>query len=110
MPTPIPDTASMDSEETYNLLMQEIEPELTMDFLPHLEEIYSSETESEREARWKWYAIAFELFDEQYHTFVQGMKNYFSGIRNTALATVRQNSEKEDRTILPHISDAIDRS
>lgn len=101
---------SMDSEEIYNLLMADIEPELMTDILPFLDDIYADESAEDRKARWTWYQRAFEMFTEQYDAFTNACMHYYTDLRSKALATARKRKEGEEDTHLPDISDALDRS
>lgn len=54
----------MSPEELYDLLMQEIEPDLALGRINTLDEIYKEETSEEREDRLAHYEFAFIIFDE----------------------------------------------
>jgi hypothetical protein len=48
----------------YNELMKHIEPDLTVERIVRLDELYAGETEVGRIDRLKQYAIAFQIFEE----------------------------------------------
>lgn len=51
-------------EELYDILMQEIEPDLTMANIGTLEQKYADETVEEHRARMAHYEFAFVIFDD----------------------------------------------
>lgn len=53
-------------EEIYNLLMSQIEPELTTDMLPQLGELYPDETPAEWRKRQERYQRAFQLYETRF--------------------------------------------
>src|SRR5690348_5394279 len=82
MPVALPsDAATIEPETLYNLLMVEIEPELTTEIVPYLDDIYADEKPEDRKARWDWYAAAFDIFSDQYKGFINGWKEYFMSMR-----------------------------
>lgn len=93
MPTTDPQTEAMTPEQIYNLIMELIEPELTTDMLPLLDELYATETPEARGERGKRYAAAFEEFEKQYRKFVDGWKNHYMNIRAQALKLKREADE-----------------
>lgn len=54
-----------DAETFYNMLMWDIEPELTTDMLPELDLLYAEESPEDRMVRLAWYTEAFELLKER---------------------------------------------
>ena len=82
MPTKTKDQPKDESmEDTYNLLMWEIEPDLTTVMLPHLDEIYEGETKKEQKNRLTWYAQAFEIFQERFALFMDVWKEGLKEVR-----------------------------
>lgn len=62
---------SVSMEEIYNLIMGEIEPELTTYILPFLDGWYQSETVEEKQDRVARYERAFEEFQRRFSQFMQ---------------------------------------
>ena len=51
-----------EADELYNMLMQEIEPDLVVENLDKLDDLHPNETEEERKARYERYQAAFEEY------------------------------------------------
>jgi hypothetical protein len=86
----------IDAEETYNLIMNSIEPDLMTDILPFLDDLYISETNDEHEVRMQWYKTALEIFEERYQDFTEGCKNYYIDLRKKAESLYRKTTEEND--------------
>lgn len=95
--TQIQTSTFMQPEEIYNLIMGWIEPELTTETLPLLEELYEGESTDARIARGERYAKAFATFEEQYGKFVEGWKDYYTDIRKKAQTLKRKTVEQNEK-------------
>lgn len=69
-------------EEIYNIIMLEIEPELTTDMLPRLSELYPDETPQEWKVRQARYQRAFEIYEERFTELMQTWKEDIESARD----------------------------
>lgn len=92
------------STEFYDLLMGEIEPDLTTALLPLLPEMYADETPQEHAKRMIRYEKAFNAFDERSMVVMAEIAGKVRKHQHTAL----QNKEDADRhgelAVMQHIS------
>lgn len=74
--TPITDGTSgngsqISMKQIYNLIMQEICPDLTTDMLPRLDALYQFESPAEHNARQAKYTAAFALYEEKFASLMK---------------------------------------
>jgi hypothetical protein len=100
----------LNATQIYDLIMGGIEPDLTTDMLPLLDDIYADETEEQRAARARWYDSAFDLFAEDYQTFVQGWKKYYADLKQSVHSFSHSLEKKDHDTAVDQISDSLDNS
>ncbi len=109
--TSIPkNTPAITGEDLYNAIMRRIEPDLTTDMLPTLDEYYSFETEEQRKQRAEWYEKVFKQFDLEYAAFVGALKNYCTGLKKKATKLVRSVKENAEKVSTKSIEDSIQNS
>lgn len=101
------DLAGIDPRELYNLIMRQIEPELTTEMLPLLDEMYASEDPEDRKKRMQKYMSAFEQFEIQHKKFVDGWKAHYTGLRKKADGLVRDVAERDDKSDVGDIEHSI---
>lgn len=94
-------------EEIYNLFMREIEPDLTTDMLPFLDEMYEGETEEERKMRGESYAEAFEEFAVRFDKAMAIWKEQILKLKEWAFGIAREKSGKEDIAKLSEIEQSF---
>lgn len=87
-------------EDLYDLLMVEIEPDLTTDMLPLLDEMYAGETEEERKNRSERYAEAFQEFAVRFDKAMAIWKEQILKFKEKAFGIAREKSGKEDAQAL----------
>jgi len=107
-PLPVRELPSM--EEIYNLLMGSIEPDLTTDMLPFLEEIYAGESAEEAEDRKRRYEEAFQEFAEKFDKALAIWKEQILRFKAKAFAMAQERVGKEDAQALSDIEHSFDLS
>lgn len=90
-----------DLEQLYNVLMWEIEPEMTTWVLPDLDSLYKNETPEERSVRYSWYATALELFSERFTEFINQYKSQIQVVKKH-LIEAGENADAKDQAALMH--------
>lgn len=73
-------------EEVYNLLMQQIEPELMTDMLPKLESLYPNETPQEWKQRQERYKKAFAVYEERFMQIMHQWKQDIVAARDALVS------------------------
>ncbi len=86
----------MFNEDLYNILMGAIEPDLTTEMIPVLDEMYFGETQEENAARMKRYAQAIELFRARAAEFADNFKSAIWQIGEHAMNLAKDAQEKAD--------------
>lgn len=77
-------------EEIYNLLMAQIEPELTTDMLPQLAAMYPGETPAEWKQRQERYQRAFALYEERFAALMDMWKQDIEHARDALVSSSAQ--------------------
>jgi len=101
---------SFQIEDLYNLLMVEIEPDLTTDMLPLLSEMYEGESAENRKARSERYAEAFEEFAIRFDKAMAIWKEQIHKFKEKAFGIARERSGKNDVQALSDIERSFDSS
>ena len=99
---------SFQIEDLYNLLMVEIEPDLTTDMLPLLNEKYEGETAEDRKARSERYAEAFEEFAIRFDKAMAIWKEQILKLKEKAFGIARERTGKNDEQALSDIERSFD--
>jgi hypothetical protein len=94
----------------YDLLMAQIEPELTSAMLPKLAEMYAEETPEEAVWRAKHYERAFLIFAEMWDDFVAACEKSLQHYKDTAFSVMRKKAGSEDAQELSAIEREINES
>ncbi len=81
-------------DELYSMLMGRIEPDLTVDQLPLLDEKYKDETPEQAKARSVRYEKAFAEYDRQLADYLAKLQAKVRGYQSTA----RKSLENADRS------------
>ncbi len=92
------------------MIMERIEPDLTTDMLPLLDDLYCLETEEEHKEREEWYKKVFVQFELEYGIFVNGIKNYYVGLRKKTGSIVRKIKENAEKVSTDSIENSIQNS
>ena len=93
--------------EVYDSIMREIEPELTSDKLPLLEEFKktdSPEQAGERKAR---YDKAFEEYDKRYKTYLTGEQDKVHNFKRDVLRYMEADANKDDDNRLQALESSL---
>lgn len=82
-----------DGKEFFNILMGQIEPDLTLDHVDGLKEKYADETDEEHVTRMERYKAALNAYrekrDHYFDTFTQQVKKFTKDLSSEAEKTVR---------------------
>ena len=109
-PTQTQDTAQFSPEQIYNLIMEQIEPDLTTDMLEILDDLYEGEPDEERAEREARYQEAFAEFETQYKVFVDGWQGHYFALRKKAMKLNRDKNEKAASVDTSTIEDSLQNS
>ena len=109
-PTQTQDTAMLSPTEIYNILMEQIEPDLTTDMLPLLDTMYMNETVEECEKRGERYGEAFADFEVAYDAFVKGCTDFYTDLKNKAQTLITKAVKDEDEQGMAAIEDSLSQS
>ena len=82
--------------EVYDRIMTEIEPELTSDRLPLLEQSSADESEEDRKERYARYQSAFEAYDRAYASYVSGLHAKSDEYRRAFLHSAEEREVAEE--------------
>jgi hypothetical protein len=88
---------NLTGDELYNLLMLDIEPELTTALLPTLDEKYKDEAPEESKARAERYEKAFAEYDKKFEEYVSTAKQRIHERKREAL-TMAEGDDREKET------------
>lgn len=98
------------SEDIYNLIMGRIEPDLTTEMLPLLDDLYIHETPEQRAVRAEWYNKVFAKFDSEYTRFMDKLKDYYMGMQRHVKSSVRSIKENAEKESTRAIEDSLEHS
>ena len=85
-----------ESEALYNLLMQGIEPDLTTDQIPLIEQKYSGETPEQRQARIERYEQAFESYEKVLDAYLLELQSKVAVFRKQVIGEAENTSRSEE--------------
>lgn len=94
-------------EDVYNLIMEEIEPELTTHMVEHLDDIYKDETKIARAERAERYKNAFELFQGIWSGLTGALKADAQGIKDSLIDQMKKKANVEDDEAMKNLEDAF---
>lgn len=98
------------NERLYDILMGVIEPDLTLEMLPILDEIYKDETAEQHEARMKRYALAMVEFKKRSKKFTQDVKAELSNIKNRAVTFAKNANTTQEKMNVDSIAQSLEQS
>lgn len=90
---PVQNKTSEAGDDLYNAIMSQIEPELTTDQLPLLDERYADESAESAKERGLRYQAAFEEYDRQFAGYKADWEREWKQHRHEAL----ESTEREER-------------
>ncbi len=108
MDTNTQEITDAEDQQLYNLVMIDIEPDLTTDMLPLLEGTYSWETAEEKEGRMNWYREALEMCMERLSDFVDAWSDELETVKKVVKSYVHGFEEKQQSKELSDIEDSLD--
>ena len=95
-------------EDLYNILMEDIEPELTTYNIPDLDFIYANEGMFKRRKRTKRYAKAFEEFTVRFSALLDIWKDKLLTFRDSTIAQLKEKTSEEEKGQLFDIERSIE--
>lgn len=109
MPVPAATTAENDelSKQLYNAIMVNIEPDLVLEHLPYLDELYAGESEADRAERMARYEAAYKKFDEEFQNFMGEVHEEVRSSRREALKAKEIRDRAEEQTQLTNLETAF---
>lgn len=96
------------NEDLYNILMGAIEPDLTTQMIPVLDEVYLGETEQEREKRMERYAAAIDEFRVRAAQFAHNFKHTIWQIGEHAMQLATDAQQQQDQDDLQQTESQLD--
>lgn len=104
--TQSPEQAS--HEQLYNIFMLDIEPDLTTDMLPLLEDVYNWQTPEEKEVRLSWYREALEICTNRLASFVDVWSTEVDNVKKVIKEFTHGTEAKQNTAELHEIEDSLD--
>lgn len=106
MPTPTPPSPPKipTGTELYNMLMQNIEPELTEEGRKLAAEAYKNETPEQNAIRMRRYQIAFDRCNEAYDDYMQMLGTQVERYRRDSLSFVETKTKADESKVLDTIT------
>jgi len=108
---PVPALQDAESEELskqlYNAIMAGIEPDLLLEHIPYLDELYASESEAEHAARMKRYEAAYKTFDGELQKFMSEVHEEVRVSRRDALRAREIRARAEEQSTLSNLEQAF---
>ena len=99
-----------DGNEVYNMIMGEIEADLTLDNLPKNGEKYAGETKEKTIARAHRYKAAFIEYNERYTKFKQEQDDAIRTYGRESIQAVENKSSVRDEGAMSELESAISNS
>lgn len=109
MPVPVADGAQNDelSKQLYNAIMVDIEPDLLLEHIPYLDELYAGETEKAHADRMARYEESYKKFDTALQQFMGEVHEEVRVSRREALKAQEFRDRAEEQTALTHLETAF---
>lgn len=98
------------NERLYDILMGAIEPDLTLEMLPILDEVYKDETKEAHEERMKRYALAMVEFKKRSKKFTQDVKAEFLHIKNRAVKIAKHINTNQEQKNVDALTESLEQS
>ena len=106
-PLPADDTYIPTGDELYNMLMSKIEPELTTEQLPLLDQKYVNETADQAKARSQRYQKAFAEYDTQLAAYLAQLEAKVREHQSTARKSLEHEERVKEEQELTGLEQAI---
>lgn len=94
-------------QEIYDLIMENIEPDLTTAALPTLKEKYAGETSDAAKARADRYQAAFAAYDRRYALYLADQENQVRTYQRQLGSGVERYARSEENQDIDQIESAI---
>jgi hypothetical protein len=95
-------------EDLYNVLMSEVEPDLTTDMIDLLDEMYAGESQEQKRARAERYAAALTIVYARLTSLLKLWKDCAMRAKTTFMTEIKKTHAKRDDSAMKDISDSID--
>ncbi|MFH1444581.1 MAG: hypothetical protein ABIG34_04315 [Candidatus Peregrinibacteria bacterium] len=89
--------------EIYDILMASIEPDLVVNKMDALDQLYAQETPSDHRKRMKRYRKAFEEYDRQYAEYMRTLSQEVTDYRRSSCRALEEESRAEETTRIASI-------
>lgn len=99
--------AMQGGEEIYNRIMREIEPELTTDQIPLMEEKYKDETEEQRGVRAERYQKALDEYEKRYQAYALEEESKLHAFARGSIGFAESNVAQDDAQRLQAIESSF---
>ena len=94
-------------EDLYNMLMEEIEPELCTYNIEHMEEMYAGESEKQRKTRYEYYALCLERFWEALTQLIDLTKDDLRDFEEAFFLGMKEKITSQEEGDIADIEDSI---
>ena len=95
------------AEQVYDMIMQEIEPDLVLAVIPTLDATYANESDADHESRMQRYAVAYKKFDIQFEKFMTDVNGKVRMTHRQALREKEEQAKSEEINTLTSIASAF---
>ena len=109
MPTDPQDQAGNQAlaEQLYNTIMADIEPDLLLESIPLLDQLYAGETKDKKDARMKRYEVAYKKFDAEFGKFMGEVTEEVKTARRQALQAKEAEARTQESTVIGSLEAAF---
>ena len=94
-------------EDLYNMIMEEIEPELCTYNIEDMDEMYAGESEKQRKTRFEYYALCLERFWEALTQLIDLTKDDLRDFEEAFFRGMKEKIESQDEGDIADIEDSI---
>lgn len=94
-------------EQVYDAIMREIEPDLTTDRQPQLEQLYAGETPEQATERFERYARAYEEYDRRYAAYKEARAHGMHVFLRGTMRDVEHDDRSSDDASLETLASSI---
>ncbi|MCA9370925.1 MAG: hypothetical protein KC680_03120 [Candidatus Peregrinibacteria bacterium] len=91
----------------YDMIMQEIEPELLTQSIPTLTAKYASETLQQRTERFARYEKAYKEYDKAYEVYMQNVQLQVRVYKKEALQSAEHTSLQKEESLLKKLEQSF---
>lgn len=100
----------MDGNTVYDMIMGEIEPDLTTSQLPLLQQKYAGESPKETQKRSERYKSAFIEYKKRYAQYKAKQDDALRSYGHTLMSSVEDKSNAKEKAVLTNLESSISQS